>query len=302
MKLFLPLLFLFLLSCSEPEVVSKPNPEYQFNWKKLNLRGKPESVREVNLKQFVPDSLISEVTTHSNYFFDEEGNVTREEAFIDNEGHPNKNEFEYDQYGNIVKIEHYDAKSIFTRQTRYVFDSVGNVKEILNLNPKDQVLLKVRRKHDTHGNVIEFQQLEPLLPIIHKRRYEYDKKGRYIVKEDIHMRTRELVEYDSTGNKRNIKIYRDSILLSEETTLTDSKGQILSSEYKSESAVFKHNYQYDSLGNIVEYIKVTNDLTDSTSSYRNEYQYDKQNNWIKRITKDLKGEPRNSVERTIVYY
>jgi hypothetical protein len=300
-KKSLTLLFLFAFACSsEPEVVSKPNPEYQLNWKTLNFRGRPEAVYELNFKQFNPDSLETDLITRENFFFDDNGNVERRETYIDNH-HPNKNLYEFDQYNNIVLIKHYDERGNFTHKTQHVFDSVGNVKEILNLNDNDKILYKTKRKYDTHGNVIEYQQLEPKSPVIHKRRYEYDEKGRCILKEDIHMRTREVIVYDSTGKVKTTTTYRDNVFSTEERDSVDDRGRKIQSTYRYENTSVRHIYQYDSLDNVLEYIKMTNGLPDSTRSFRNQYQYDQQNNWIKRTRMDLKGNPRNSIERTIVY-
>ncbi len=83
MKSYLPFLLLTIWSCSsEPEVISKPNPEYQQNRKTLNVRGNPEAVYEVNLKYFSGDSVNFPVT-RENYYFDDEGNLTQRDSYID---------------------------------------------------------------------------------------------------------------------------------------------------------------------------------------------------------------------------
>lgn len=302
MRILISLILLLAFACSsEPEKVSKPNPQYQFNRKTLNLRGEPEAVYELNFKQYDADSLTSEMNTRENYFFDEEGKVVRKETYIDKQGHPNKNEFEYDKHGNILEVRHYDDGGNFTHKTVNVFDSVGNVKEIINQNDDGKNLYRTKRKYDTHGNIVEYQQLEPLSPVVHKRRYEYDEKGRCILKEDVSTRSREVITYDSTGTVTNISTYRDNILSSEQMTMVDNKGRVVSSAYKFDGVVINERFQYDSLGNILEFIKGTNGVTDSATSYRRQYEYDHHYNWTKRTTLDLKGKPRNSLERTIVY-
>jgi uncharacterized protein YcfL len=301
MKIYLPLFLLVIWSCSsEPEVVTKPNPEYQQNWKKLNFRGNPEAVYEVNLKYFVPDSSDFPVT-RENFYFDDEGKLTQRDTYTEKQNQLYKTTFEYDNAGNIAEIRYYSERGAFTHQTIHTFDSVGNVKEILSKDDKGNILYKTRRKFDTHGNIIEYQQMEPLSPVINKRTYEYDDKGRMTRWEDVNVRTYEIYTYDSTGLGRNAQVYRNNVLASEEKTVKDLKGRLLESSYSYDTTVIQQSYRYDSLGNVLEFRKVQNGAIDSASSYRNEYQYDKQNNWTKRTTSDLAGKPRNSIERTIVY-
>ncbi len=95
----------------------------------------------------------------------------------------------------------------------------------MSTDEKDNVLYKMRRKFDAHGNVIEFQQMEPLSPLINKHNYAYDDLGRMTLREDVNVRTREELTYDSSGLGKNLKIYRNNVLTSEEKSVADVKGR-----------------------------------------------------------------------------
>lgn len=301
MKKYLFVILLIVSGCSsEPEVVTRPNPEYQQNWKTLNFRGNPEAVYEVNLKYFSGDSVDFPVT-RQNFHFDEKGNLEQRDTYTEKQNQFFKTTFEYDHYGNIVKIGYHNERGAFTHSTIHTFDSVGNVKEILSKDDKSNILYKTRRKFDTHGNIIEYQQMEPPSPLINKRNYAYDDEGRMILREDVNVRTREEITYDSGGLEQHMKVYRHNMLSSEEKKRIDAKGRLLESTYSYDTIVIQQSYRYDSLGNVLEFREARNSRVDSTVSYLNEYQYDKQNNWTKRTTTDLNGKPRNSIERRIVY-
>jgi YD repeat-containing protein len=61
-------------------------------------------------------------------------------------------------------------------------------------------------------------------------------------------------------------------------------------------------FTYDSFGNILSEKHTENGNCIEKRSYRNEYLYDIQNNWIKRTTYSLNGQVKYVLEREFEYY
>jgi hypothetical protein len=298
------ILVVVAFSCAEPERSTKPNKDYQHNWKTWNLKGEPESVIEMNYKQFIPDSLVTSYVTREMLFFNDDGDLTSHTTYMEKEFPSGRKKYKYDDQHNATQVTLYDAHERVLSVQRFVFDSVGNVTEISNVDPKSALMYKSSWKYDKHGNPIEWKQVFPPSVLINKRKYAYDSLGRCVKKQDVHtgkFLTTQLIRYEDDGKKIETQTYRDSVLDVTTIEVFDDHHRLLSRLEKFPNKQLLLANQYDTAGNLIEYLLKENDEIDSLTSYRCQYQYDEKGNWIKRETKNLDGTPRTEVERKIKY-
>lgn len=304
LRLIVFLLFLSLFACKQPEVVkSKPNPLLQKTWKTFGLAGQPQKITEFNYKQFVPDSLLEDVITRENYSFDENGNLTRRETFGEGQLIQYSNSYEYDMYGNAIKVTTANPQGRTTNVHENILDSMGNIKAVKNTTREGKLIYHVSYKYDSHGNPIEWKQEEPTLPIVYKRKYEYDSKGRSTIREDVtggKHQIKEVLSYDSSNAITTVR-YVDGTLDNTTIEKFDDQHRLLLQQIQFRAHVQQKNYQYDTHGNITEYLRRWDNTIDSVYSYRASYTFDSQGNWITRTKVNLDGSPRASVERRIEY-
>lgn len=215
--------------------------------------------------------------------------------------------FQYDRRGNVVAANYYDLKTnlVFSSDKRS-YDDRGNMVEILHYNKAGVVIGKDIYKFDDKNNEIEKENY-----------WEGKLKGKVISTYDYKSMIVTVSFYKGDGNfqrKNHFKIDDKGNHLEDydwEGTLT-SKSRF---EYNDEGTIAKQYsetwemdttnaliiYKYDEHNN--EFMRTITDInTNSVSSVKTEYTYDKFGNWIKKVATWSWNDSRKTEMRKIEYY
>lgn len=187
----------------------------------------------------------------------------------------------------------------------YIYDDMGNLKgENLYLGT-EEIQYKNLYSYDDNGRKISEERFDKAGNVIYKTTSQYEKDN-LIVKETTDSDGKaEYVEkftYDSKGNMLTRTTYES---FDDSETLDkygyDTNGNIIKwSMLKNDTVTMEVSYKYDDKNNLTEVITYdgNNNVINSTAYT---YEYDKDDNWIKKTTV-IGGRPQYIVERKIIYY
>jgi len=215
--------------------------------------------------------------------------------------------FQYDEKGNLIAANYYDLKtnSVFSSDKR-AYDDRGNMVEILHYNNGPEVIQKDIYKfddknheieHDVYwkgnldGKVISTYDYQSMIVTVsyYKGDGSFDMKNHYRI--------------DDKGN--HLEDYGwDGTLSAKSRYEYDAKGKI-EKEYSEAWEMDTTNamivFQYDEQNN--EILRTITDLnTQTVSSVKTDYTYDKFGNWIKQVTTWSWSDSRKTEKREIEYY
>jgi hypothetical protein len=243
----------------------------------------------------------------------------------------------YDKQGNLLKTYFFDTNRLLYMKWYYIYNEDGQNVGWDSYDEFGDLHQKRFFWYDDQGNEIrENWYLEGKLDSWHK--YSYDEKGNLLQDlehQEVNLNFKTNYKYDKDNNQIEEKRYvlyddKTSSLVYAYTYKYDDKGnRIVKYNCTSDSIGGSINrYKYDQNGNQLEdrecscdkfpssrrvnrYDKYNNltqtyliDNTDSiisTSRISFTYEYDKHDNWIKRITYQFKT-PVSILERKIMYY
>lgn len=215
--------------------------------------------------------------------------------------------FQYDEKGNMIAANYYDLRTniVFSSDKR-VYDERGNMTEIIHYNKAGEVIGKDIYKFDDknheiekdnywngklNGKVITTYDYKSMIVTVsfyngdgrfeRKHHYKIDDKGN------------QLENYDWSGT-----------LTSKSRFEYNEKGKI-TKEYSEAWEMDTTNaviiYKYDEHDN--EIMRTITDVnTNSVSSVKTDYTYDKFGNWIKQVTTWSWSDSRKTEKREIEYY
>ena len=228
------------------------------------------NVISINSKTYYCESHHSEsLVTHFKY--NDSGKKIEESEYKSDGSLIRKYIYKYDDKGNRIEISQY--KSDGSLRGKYIckYDDKGNEIERSWYKSDGSLDWKCICRYDYKGNEVERSWYKPDGSLDWTCVYKYDDKGNKI----------EESEYKPDGSNEWKDIYK----------YDDKENNEEKNRYKYDES-FKKGGKYNSHGDITE---------DESNGY--EYKYDKQGNWIEKIT--YKGEariPEFITERKIEYY
>lgn len=215
--------------------------------------------------------------------------------------------FQYDEKGNMIAANYYDLKTnqVFSSDKR-TYDDRGNMIEILHYNKAREIIGKDIYKFDDKNHEIEKDNYwEGKLN--GKVISNYDYKNMIVTvsyyKGDGSFEMKNHYKIDDKGN--HLEDYGwDGTLSAKSRYEYDAKGKIIK-EYSETWEMDTTNamiiYKYDEQSN--EIMRTITDLnTNTVSSVKTEYNYDKFGNWIKQVITWSWNCSRKTERREIEYY
>lgn len=234
---------------------------------------------EYKLGQIVAGTKLDETDKRIRLeIFDKNGNCIRKNAY----GLDNKIKTfsisEFDILNCGKRTRYYCCDSIFKSWIANECDKNGNDIGAIQYKADSTIMRQYKWKRDENGRLIETLEYKAD-SLIKKTTYKYDTYGNEI----------ECNIYDSKGNLEGI--YK---------TEYDSVGNKIEKKIYSKDKLFNtKRFKYDSKESIIDEVTYdsNNKILDKTTYT---YEYDKQNNWIKRI-EFVSSEPKFITRRKIVY-
>lgn len=305
--------FCLLISCNKNEVISKAKvsvPNFQKNYKTLNVKGNVRSIECTNYQQFVPNSYLSYYITKEDYKFDERGNIAEETYYHLNEKFHYRNVYSYDEMNNCIQTKGFDefGNSTFA-QTNFLNENGFVIKvQFVEPNEKGNYISIYDYQTISDSLIIyneSYQEVNETINYHYTKIYENDKLVKRIDSSDKFKLVNEMkYKYDSVGNKifqsdsNKVQVHIWEFEYDENNNMTRWMSLIKRvPEMKNE--FFK---TYDKFGNIIKEVNYKDGNLNERNSYEAVYEYDKVGNWIKRTRFKLNGDKISVLERKIEYY
>lgn len=267
----------FLTSCSNEE-------DNKSDLRKMNLNGKIKSLSENSYdanEKFGEPSKINVSKYNETYLFNKSGNIIQKKT--DGVVLP-LTKYIYDDENKLIEKNIYESDGNLFQKIKFVHDDNFNVIEENHYDEQGNLETKILNKYDKSNKLIEILQ------------YNKDEKT-----------FQNIIVYDSNGNKikdtrydkKENKIVRDEFYKYDENNNVIFNIQILNISDNLKSHISSY-MKYDSYNNIV-----LDNWADKINSLKNsikyKYEYDSENNWIKKIEFNY-DKPRKIIERNIEYY
>jgi hypothetical protein len=258
----------------------------QTDVKILGLRGRVKSIKcssyyaELKFGEIKKGIKSSSKEDNIYYYFNEKEVKIEEGEYGSYGAIQKKRLYKYNDKENLIQRSDFDSKDDFLGKTIYTRDNKGNLIEESKFNSKDEFVGKIIYIRDKKGNAIETNIYDSIGILNSKFKFEYDKKGRIL-------ESRYYGPDDKLWEEKYIKY--------------DEKGRMKEEKLKIGTSIFVKDLRYEN--------KETNDVTlmirskdfSIMSKTRYTYKYDKNNNWIEKISiEDEK--PKTIKKRKIEYY
>ena len=189
-----------------------------------------------------------------------------------------KSTYKYDKDGNLLESNKYNDDGSFYRRHKYKYDKNGNEIEWNRYNSFGCIYKNVTYEYDKNGNMIRSNRKRKTLESLG---FDADCNNRK------YNLTYSLYKYDKDGNKTEKSKYQSDTLSSRWTYKYDKKRNLIKEiHYKSDTLTSEKTYRYDENRNRVETIKRK---YDNTIVSRKMIKYDKQGNWIRKLTYDTQA-------------
>lgn len=317
---FLFLLSLSTLSCQNIQkkeiknnaneivsIASKPNPEYQYNSKTFNLYGKVESIKCIYYEQFVPSSEIDNYVTKIDLMLDQKGNITAETMYLQDNEINYMDQYFYDKMGNRCKTVSYkkDDDLSFTKEVSLNKESLIELEKFTEPNDSRMNYQK-NYQYETisdslvtyYCNSIPEDSFNGMKTVQVYNNHNLSSKTVYLGDEILRLT---LYEYD---NKNNLLVENEKIGHAYYEYKYNEKNKVIYELYKDDisNRTFEKKITYDKIGNIIKEEDYEDGELDEKKSFRDEFEYDNQNNWSKRIRYKLNGTKVSVLKREIKYY
>jgi len=255
---------------------------------------------------------IDESINKYTYKYNDKGNKTEKKKYYPGGVLETKYIYKYNDNGNLIEESDYFNENILNNKYTYKYDDTGNLIETNYSNPTG-MKTKQTYKYDERENLIEkiyytsFSVSSGYKGYETKSIYKYDSIGNEIAKEnymDGKFTEKVTYKYDDIGNMTKENLY-DSFgkTLGESQYKYDVKGNKIEWSYK--NALYgglegKVTFKYDDKGNLIEENNYQS-FGLSQNNTTDKYEYDENNNWIKRIV-FIKEKPVGIIEREFEYY
>ena len=258
------ILFLSFIACSD-------KPENDLS--NFNLKGKVKSFSQESYEVKVrneniikgrkidgfnePDDIFFSDSFRIHFKFDENGNKIEENNFNSKGKLHDKRIYKYNEKGNLFESSSLFNENETTKQI-YHYNTKGELMSI-NYFRNEEFFMEDYYQYDDKGNLIDYSSwtVNPK-KLQWQTNYKYDEEGNVIEKDDDNWVT--TYEYDDKGNK----IVEKQI-------------------NKHDDGVYKSMYRYDKDENLIEKIEENSRKGEIQSSLNFKYEFDKNDNWTKRI-------------------
>lgn len=188
--------------------------------------------------------------------------------------------YRYDDRGNLMEMIENNSLGKILRTIKYSYNEKGNEIEKNISKPDGSLLFKHVYKYDDKGNRIEWRYYDSDLKLIYKWKYKYNDKGYFIYGKRIYY-----------NGKSDLK----------STYKRNSEGvMVVWKQYGNGTLINNEKYKDDDRGNLIEQ-KILDRFGFVKKIITYKYEYDKNNNWIKRIL-FINKKPIWITEKTIEYY
>jgi hypothetical protein len=220
---------------------------------------------------------------------------------------------EFDSKGRIVKESYYNLLGGGDEILNHEYDDANRIEKITGApGPKGEIYFTYIYKYDAKGRISENSMSQLLGPgsyFENKSTFIYEENNiaeRNDFKSDKNILTKNksIYKYKNIGNETTLEYYNEKGGLCYKTSnKRDDKGNIIESIYytadcKSIEHILK--FKHDDFGNEIQKEYYTTD-TKPIKIWSYKYEYDKQNNWIKRIDYE-NGKAIYMLERDLKYY
>ncbi len=216
--------------------------------------------------------------------------------------------FSYNIYGNITEIKQFRIDGSIVSTEKYIYDTLQRVKERINFYSDSTSKGKCSCIYNNFGLAI--QEVSSLYSdkYISSNTYMKYNQNNQITELSLLARLESysfkyFYEYDSVGN--NIK----QISIMADTSVSyykfDNYLNIIEEKsiYKPDGKITTYAYEYDNLHNEISVKTFEGIENELKNSVNRTYQFDHQNNWIKKTSKAKDNNYYfNSIEREIEYY
>lgn len=281
-----------ILGCSGEK--PKEFPYYKSDLEKMKLRGKVKSYREYSYK------------ANSSFGKISKGERQYEEGF---DYYPNGGFLTFNTKGFLKENIEYDIKDGIKEKNTYIYDENEKIIETKRYYSDKNALYLLLYKYDDKGFLTERTLYNSKGIIDNKDVYGNQKENNEIIVNnygsDGELNFSTSSKFDNEGN---IIEYRDNsysgngfsstisyIYDNQDNMVKENSATTLTDDGRTLDMI--SNYNYNKYGDKIEHW--FDDSTESKTTY--EYEYDSQNNWIKRIEFD-KRFPKFILERKIEYY
>ncbi|GAA3521367.1 hypothetical protein GCM10022393_39660 [Aquimarina addita] len=295
--IYLSIVMSFLINCTSTNSIKEVQKIKEIQTRNLSYSDKIENFDLLNLskKKFAPNTNSSYVflnknndtiekggsTINGDFFYKElwiynDKNQKIKELNLDKNNETASEElYFYNDSGQIIKSTFRDTKKdILINKTIYEYDKSGNNIKKIGSREDGRLSFRFEKKYDEKGNLIDFKRFHWTNTLSDWYQYTYENK-----------KVVEKKELDSLGNEIQRWNYKYEFDNSDKTMMikelyNDKLSQITS--YK-DSLIIKKE--------IVDYNK---------TFYK--YSFDKNHNWVKKITFSNKNKTTYLTERTITYF
>ena len=245
-----------------------------------------ERGNKIEKNRFTPDGKLN---MKYIYEYDNEGKLVEFSDLFPDGKLANKYTYKYDERSNLIEYTDYLGASLDERDV-YKYDTNGNEIETIYFDSKGSLKCKWEKSYDKKGNLTEEMFYLSNGELDYKTINKYDAIGNLIEDSSRDSKgkllLKEIIKYDNLGNKVEVNITIPTKF--EIDRMSTGKMKV------------KTTFIYDDKGNVLEETTVT---TKDFKKFKlnKKYEYDKNNNWIKRIIY-LDKKPMSITERKIEYY
>ena len=280
-KVIITMILMILLSAC-----GSKSKDQKSDVKILGLKGKVKSIKYMTYNAELKFGAIkkgeqSNSKENNKYFNFNENEIKIEDGeYISYDQIQIKRLYIYNDKNILTQTSGYNLNGDFLGKLTYEIDSQGDLIETNDFNSKNEFMGKTIYTRDNNGNAIETNIYDSMGNLKSKFTSDHDSKGRIL----------ESIYYDSNGE-----------LLEKKYIKYDNKGRIIERKLIIDTSIFIQNFKYDNkeTDDLTVMIKSENYSIISETIYT--YKYDKNGNWIEKIS--IEDEvPKIIVEREIEYY
>ncbi len=249
----------------------------------------------------------------SQKIYDSKENLLESKEYFSSDGSVTGNmTLHYDEKGHLIELKEHNVNGTFTYTYRYD-DSGNRIEEKAYVNGHLEKTKTVTYRYNKKGNIIEkiyagnisFKRYDDNGHLIEERYSPDFTSGRHCAYQKVMKRCGHsgcgaesycTYQYDDRGNRIKANCNGEQIIYRYDSNNNEIEESCGSPSHK---PWYQSIHQYDDKNNLIKEKRIENDTIGKDRSYR--YLYDKQGNWIKKITfeKDI---PQLIEERQFTYY
>jgi hypothetical protein len=235
------------------------------------------------------------------YLFDSSGN-TVERTIYNTDRFDSRNVYKYNKDNKTIETRTYAEDGSFLFTTYNIFDSTGNQIEEGERHADGSIMRRRIFKCDEHRTVVESESDGKVSRFENKYDDEGVLTGKKVTFDDGN-KGRVEWKHDSVGNMlEEGQYFMDGVLFHKAEYVFSSLNLLTKMKITDkDNKVMIIEYSYDSQGNLLETYGRHTDAGRRVKLSVVSYEYDKENNWTKRVTRDAEGKVTEVAIRNIGY-